>query len=547
MQVRQIWDYEHPCPYCGCDLKLVSDSASERRKCCRNGAFVNPNSNFPRWVPLPPRLHFYATEYIQHFHRSSAYYSNFLSIGATGVDNGRDTGFEIIHGDHSVTMNGRCYTFMPGLNSMGGLRYFTYDNYPEMAEEARRVTNRSNDQNIREDRLPILPYILRDLFEEQREINIYASELVQIGDQIRRNDEEQMSVDEYLFYHGHHSHLQIDNVSPQLFDVSAVIQDDIQGTQSMSYHFRLNGSDQTIRSDSEQLEALCYPLLNPFGENGWSTALYRNGDRIHLGEYVRARILMPDLINNDISDPQYIEVQNHDGSRRLRVSRCQLMTRLTQYFLVESNSRIIDSRLAWQRANQNYMIGAVPRNADHVDAEGAENDDGEVTSFVNNPAIDRDRVEDSNTNPTYLSESVTGSPRHLRNLALNALGIVAEKGKPHVFITVTANELWPEVQERLLPGQTAYERPDVMAKVFQARLRAILANLKNGKYFCGRTVYILHVIEYQHRGLPHAHIVCQFVDGPNHENEQDCINFIDRYISAQMPILNENSTEEDHR
>ena len=52
--------------------------------------------------------------------------------------------------------------------------------------------------------------------------------------------------------------------------------------------------------------------------------------------------------------------------------------------------------------------------------------------------------------------------------------------------------------------------PAIVGIVFQARLQALLHNLKNGKYFGGdKTVYIIHVIEYQERGFPHAHIVCK--------------------------------------
>jgi hypothetical protein len=42
---------------------------------------------------------------------------------------------------------------------------------------------------------------------------------------------------------------------------------------------------------------------------------------------------------------------------------------------------------------------------------------------------------------------------------LNALTIVTEIGKPTLFITGTVNVNWPEIQSRLLKGQTAFDRP----------------------------------------------------------------------------------------
>ena len=53
----------------------------------------------------------------------------------------------------------------------------------------------------------------------------------------------------------------------------------------------------------------------------------------------------------------------------------------------------------------------------------------------------------------------------------------------------------------LLAGQTAFDRPDIVTRVFHQRLEAFLSNLRAGKYFgAHKVVYIIRVIEYQHRG-----------------------------------------------
>jgi hypothetical protein len=71
-------------------------------------------------------------------------------------------------------------------------------------------------------------------------------------------------------------------------------------------------------------------------------------------------------------------------------------------------------------------------------------------------------------------------------------------------------------------------------KVFKAKLDIFLQNLKSGKYFGNRrTVYILRVIEYQHRGMPHVHIVIKLSDMPN--DIEGKIRFIDEYITAKAP------------
>ena len=109
---------------------------------------------------------------------------------------------------------------------------------------------------------------------------------------------------------------------------------------------------------------------------------------------------------------------------------------------------------------------------------------------------------------SYLPSSVHGSPRHMAALAKNSLVLVSEDGCPHVFLTLTCNPKWPEIVSQLLDGQTAFDRPDVTAAVFKSRFDQFKKNIRNGKYFDGHELdYTFHVIEYQYRGLPHAHIV----------------------------------------
>jgi hypothetical protein len=169
--------------------------------------------------------------------------------------------------------------------------------------------------------------------------------------------------------------------------------------------------------------------------------------------------------------------------------------------------------LDWQRRNKNVIFG-IPKNVD----------DSRKTT------VDSDR-DDNTSNRTFLSSSFHGSHRHLKKLAQEGLCVISEYGNPSLFITVTCNHKWPEIQERLLPGQTAFDRPDIVDQVFHQRLQALLANIRKGVYFGGRVdengkfmkgnhevIYLMHVIEYQRRGLPHAHIVVYQCSGTYQPN-----------------------------
>jgi len=81
--------------------------------------------------------------------RSSSTYNNILALGATGVENETNKGgWEKIHGDHSVTLHGRTYHFLPPaqtLNPTGGISYFTFDTpaaYTALDKHADRVNRR---------------------------------------------------------------------------------------------------------------------------------------------------------------------------------------------------------------------------------------------------------------------------------------------------------------------------------------------------------------------------------------------------------------------
>jgi hypothetical protein len=88
----------------------------------------------------------------------------------------------------------------------------------------------------------------------------------------------------------------------------------------------------------------------------------------------------------------------------------------------------------------------------------------------------------------------------------DAMAIVRTLGKPDLFITFTCNPYWKEIIAALLPGQAPHDRPDIIARVFRLKLDQLIKDLKTNHLF-GVPVAHVHVIEFQKRGLPHAHIL----------------------------------------
>jgi hypothetical protein len=290
------------------------------------------------------------------------------------------------------------------------------------------------------------------------------------------------------------------------------------------------------------------------GEDGWGMNLK---PEVHFPNYIVSRMLMPE---------EDLFVRNAANTKYIQANRFQLFARVAQYWLCDCVSRSIENRLEWIRNNQSYVTNAAPtltQLQSGLEGNGGEadlrapldeeediantssmiedlRDDNEAVDYTlggserdsinfaegNNNEIIENEEGDLRTTPltpdqpgyretgkTFLSSNFHGSRRHLRKLSTNGLIVVSEKGNPHLFITLTCNAEWPEIKDRLFYGQTAFDRPDVTTQVFKARLSAFKQNLRAGKYFRDETQrwstheveYEMMCIEYQHRGLPHAH------------------------------------------
>jgi hypothetical protein len=74
---------------------------------------------------------------------------------------------------------------------------------------------------------------------------------------------------------------------------------------------------------------------------------------------------------------------------------------------------------------------------------------------------------------------------------------------------------------------------------FKYKLTRLLRNIRSGKYFPlqqnQKLDFIIHVIEYQYRGLPHAHICVRDPNAPPKWDHGSVGAYIDSVISARFP------------
>lgn len=184
--------------------------------------------------------------------------------------------------------------------------------------------------------------------------------------------------------------------------------------------------------------------------------------------------------------------------------------RLFQEFVVMAYAKILNLELRWVLYNQKSLRADLYQNL--------------VDSVRHNDAI-----EARAGRRIILPSSKIGSPRHFHKQYQNSIATVRALGKPDLFITVTCNPTWPEIVDELLPGQAASDRPDLVARVFKAKKEAIIDEIKKGLF--GRPVAFMWVIEFQKRGLPHAHILIILSADDKPRTADD----IDNIISAELP------------
>ncbi len=72
----------------------------------------------------------------------------------------------------------------------------------------------------------------------------------------------------------------------------------------------------------------------------------------------------------------------------------------------------------------------------------------------------------------------------------------------------------------------------MQARVFHMHLQNLMGLIRDGSILGRRAVYVLSVVEFQKRGLPHAHIAFR-VEGPQPTTAEE----IDAHISAEVPVL----------
>ncbi|XP_074327851.1 uncharacterized protein LOC141665769 [Apium graveolens] len=222
-----------------------------------------------------------------------------------------------------------------------------------------------------------------------------------------------------------------------------------------------------------KLMALQYPILFPWGEDGYHTKI-RSQKSADSSSKVRGFLSLKDYYSYSF------QVRQWDGLTP------RLGGRLFQQYLVDAFSTIEQTRLWWFRTHQTTI-----RN--------------ELYSHICD-SVRRGDVDASNMGKgVILPAGVVGSKRYMQQNFQDALAVCRHVGHPDIFLTMTSNPFWDEIQKMMVfvPGCITANCPDIVSRLFRLKLEQLMTDIKSKAYFgCCKKNLKLNVDKYVSAEIP---------------------------------------------
>ncbi|XP_058727581.1 uncharacterized protein LOC131599128 [Vicia villosa] len=288
---------------------------------------------------------------------------------------------------------------------------------------------------------------------------------------------------------------------PTVSEVAALIVGDIDsGSKRDIIVQHRDGKLQRIDEFHKSYLAYQYPLIFPYGEDGYRPNI--------LHKYKHEQLITR---KNRQTVKQWLcfRLQERtEEAKTLLHSR-----RLLQQFLVDGFTMMETERLNWLRKNQSKLrVGKYQKLNDQSQQQHP------------NQRHKRGRR-------IVLPSSFVGSKRFMDQLYFDGMAISSALGFPDLFITFTCNPNWPEITRLLSKSNLKpHDRPDIVSKVFKIKFDEMMADLTK-RHVLGRVLAFIYTIEFQKRGLPHAHILLFLHPQSKYPTPSD----IDNIISAEIP------------
>ncbi|RID62520.1 hypothetical protein BRARA_E01587 [Brassica rapa] len=208
------------------------------------------------------------------------------------------------------------------------------------------------------------------------------------------------------------------------------------------------GNLQRILATHPLYMSLQYPLLFPYGEIGFYDGI----------PYVQKS--QSNQNNGFVKMTEYYMYRIHN--RNTEASTITRSGRLFHQYVVDAFTSIEASRLTFIKLNQKSIRADVYNNVKDALCRG-------------------DHDSRSLGKRIVLPSSITGSPRYMAEKYQDAMALCRSYGNPDLFITMTANPKWAEIDEylRISGDSSANDRSDIESRVFHLKLDQLMAGREN--------------------------------------------------------------------
>ncbi|UYV81761.1 hypothetical protein LAZ67_20002254 [Cordylochernes scorpioides] len=243
-------------------------------------------------------------------------------------------------------------------------------------------------------------------------------------------------------------------------------------------------------------DPMTYPLLFPAGDPGWAIGILHEEN-------------MRTSTRNHVTMLQFY---SYRLAIRPGFSSIHYGRRLFQQYVVDAYVKTEGNRLNYIRQNQSLLrVELYQGLMDYIHEQ------------EHSRGVRIGRI-------FILPSSFPGSSRAMQQNYQDAMAIVRKFGRPDLFVTFTCNPRWTDIVENLLPNQNPSDRPDLVARVFNLKLPQLLHEIIS-QHLLGVVIARVHVVEFQKRGLRHAHMLFMLRD----EDKPRDRDAIDRLVCAEIP------------
>lgn len=241
---------------------------------------------------------------------------------------------------------------------------------------------------------------------------------------------------------------------PTSSEVAALIVGDFDRSQ-FKRDIIVEKQDKSLKRVDELHSAylpLQYPLIFHYGDNGYVSSAKHNEITLE-NTLKKTRLTIREYIAFRLMD------RNFEESVLLHSKK------LLQQFIVDGYCMVESERLEYYRKHQRELRVDLYRGLSEAYERG-ETD----TSALGKRII--------------LPSSFTGGARYLAENYKDAMAICTWAGYPDIFLTFTCNPAWPEIRRFCKEkGLDPSDRPDILTRMFNMKLNALMKILKDEEIF----------------------------------------------------------------